>query len=242
MEFVGTAQPSRFSVRSPFFLAMAFVQAAIVVYGFSHTVPFDLAHGLPIRLIVHALVFGAWIALTLVQPALVMTNSLVWHRRLGWIGTGLAAAIVVMGVSAIIFALRSNNLPDIYPQNLFIMRGLIGLLVFAGLFIAAVLLRRRAQWHKRLMLCASVVVIVPGLERALPVFAMGPHWPYFVDGLIDLLVLAGPVGDLVARRRAHRAYAWGIGAVIGGQVLVDVLVPTAVPTALLHALGVSLIP
>ena len=217
MEFVGTAQPSRFSVRSPFFLAMAFVQAAIVVYGFSHTVPFDLAHGLPILLIVHALVFGAWIALTLIQPALVMTNSLVWHRRLGWIGTGLAAAIVVMGVSAIIFALRSNNLPDIYPQNLFIMRGLIGLLVFAGLFIAAVLLRRRAQWHKRLMLCASVVVIVPGLERALPVFAMGPHWPYFVDGLINQHAELARfdktvVPVVVASRRYFRLRASGPGA------------------------------
>jgi hypothetical protein len=224
----------------PFYLVMSLVLAAIATFGFSHTVPGDLvAPGLPPLLQLHAAVFVAWVLLFVAQPAFVLQGSIALHRKLGWIGAGLAVAMIAMGASAILLALRADAVPPFYPHGLFLVRGIFGLAVFGGLVAAGVLYRRKAEWHKRLMLCASIVVIVPGLERALPIPLLGPSWPFFVDGLAVVIALAGPVCDLVARGRVHPAYYWGVGTIIGGQLLVDVLSPSPLAAAGLQVLGVS---
>ena len=222
-----------------FYLIMALVLAAVVVFGFSHTVPSDLtAPGLPILLQLHAAVFSTWVLLFVAQPALVFRGSLSLHRKLGWFGAALAAAMVVMGAGAVLFALRGGSVPPFYPHGLFLVRGVLGLLVFGALVTAGVSLRRRPEWHKRLLLCASIAVIVPGLERAGPFFLLGSAWPYAVDGIIDLIALAGPIVDLAARRRIHPAYLWGVGSLLLGQIVVDLLAPSPVATAGLELLGV----
>ncbi len=221
-----------------FYLVMSLVLAAIVTYGFSHTVPGDFADpGLPPLLWLHAAVFVAWVLLFVAQPSFVARGSIALHRRLGWIGAGLAAAMVAMGGMAILFALRADTIPPFYPHGLFLTRGVIGLAVFAGLVAAGVAQRRRAEWHKRLMLCAAIVVILPGLERALPIPLIGPAWPFVVDGLAVLIALAGPACDLVVRRRIHPAYLWGVGTIVAGQGLVDALAPSPLATSALRMLG-----
>jgi hypothetical protein len=229
---------ARLEVGRYFYLAMSIVLAGIVVYGFSQTVPSDFTPpGLPLLLKFHAAVFFSWILLSVVQPALIVGGSRALHRRIGWIGTGLALAMVGMGASAILLGLWSGQVPPFYPHGLFIKRGFVGLLVFAALVSTGVVMRRHAPWHKRLLLCATIVIITPGLERAMPLFLFGDAWPYAVDGTIDLLALAGPVFDLVTLRRVHPAYLVGIGAILLGQVAVDLLAPSSVATALLHAFG-----
>ncbi len=221
-----------------FYLVMSVLLGGIVVFGFSHTIPFDLAPpGLPLLLLVHAAIFGAWVVLFIAQPALVAGRSVGVHRRLGWVGTALACAMILLGGSAILFALRNRTLPPFYPPGLFIVRGVVGLALFAGLLAAAIRLRRRIEWHKRLMLCAAITVVVPGLERALPLPLFGTAWPFVADGTVDLIALAGPALDLVTRRRIHPAYLWGVGAIIVGQAAVDLLAPSPVAVILLRLVG-----
>ena len=235
-----TEAPAKIRIRDPFYLVMTVVLMAIVVFGFSHTVPGDLqVPDFPVLLVVHGAIFGAWVLVALAQPALVMNGSLALHRRLGWVGVALAVAMVVLGASAVVLALWADSVPPFYPHGLFVIRGLIGLVVFAALVGAAVARRRQAGWHKRLMLCASIAVIVPGLERAMPLFLFGARWPFVVDGVVDALLLAGPIVDWVVRRRIHPAWLWGGGVIVGGQVLVYALAPSPVAQAMLHALHVS---
>ena len=216
---LGGAPPRR--VGRPFYLIMSLLLAAIVVFGFSHTVPGDLAApGLPPLLQLHAAVFAAWVLLFVAQPSLVARGSLALHRRLGWVGVGLACAMVAMGAAAVLFALWSDSIPPFYPHGFFLVRGLFGLALFAGLTTAGALRRREAEWHKRLMLCAAISVIVPGLERALPIPLFGAAWPFYADGAADLIALAGPATDLAIRGRVHPAYVWGVGAIVGGQAMV----------------------
>ncbi len=225
-------------VKRRFYLIMALVLTAIVALGFSNTIPYDFkTPGFPPFLVVHGVVFATWMLLFVAQPALVMQGSLALHRKLGWFGAGLAVAMVGLATVAILGALLSDHVPPFYPHRLFLVRGIMGISVFAGLVIAGIAQRRRGEWHKRLMLCASIVVIGPGLERALPIPDMGPNWPYIVDALIMLLALAGPVVDLVSRRRVHPAYLWGVGAILFGQLFVDVVTPSPLAPALLHLLG-----
>jgi hypothetical protein len=222
----------------PFYLIMALVLTGIAIRGFSRTIPGDLTTpGFPALLWVHAAVFTAWVALFVAQPALIMAGSLRWHRRLGWVGTGLACAMVALGGIAVLMGLISGHVPSFYPHGLFLMRGMIGLMIFAGLVAAGIMNRRRGEWHKRFLLCASLIVVLPGLERAMPLERFGDHWPFAVDATIDALALAGPAFDLIARRRIHPAYLWGVGAIIAGQAAVYVLAPSAAATFLLHALG-----
>jgi MFS family permease len=186
---------------------------------------------------VHAGVFTAWVVLFVAQPALVMAGSLRWHRRLGWVGAGLAVAMLALGAIAVLMGLISDHVPPFYPHGLFLMRGMIGLATFAGLVAAGIVNRRRPAWHQRFLLCASFVVVLPGLERAMPLDLFGADWPFAVDATIDLMALAGPVVDLIERRRVHPAYLWGVGAIIAGQAAVYALAPSAVAAGVLHALG-----
>ena len=221
-----------------FYLIMSVVLAGIVVFGFSHTIPFDLAPpGLPLLLVLHAAIFGAWVLLFIAQPVLVARRSVSVHRTLGWVGVALACAMILLGGSAILFALRNNTLPPFYPPGLFIVRGVVGLALFAGLLAAAIRLRRRIEWHRRLMLCAAITVVAPGLERALPLPLFGTAWPFVADGVLDLIALIGPASDLLVRRRIHPAYVWGVGTIVAGQAIVDLVAPSPVAVVMLRLAG-----
>ena len=222
----------------PFYLIMSLVLAGIAVAGFSRTVPGDFAvPGFPALLWLHAAVFTAWMLLFVAQPALTMAGSLRLHRRLGWLGAGLACAMVALGSIAILMALWADQVPPFYPHGLFVMRGLLALALFAGLVVAGVGNRRRPAWHKRLILCASIIVVVPGLERAMPIPMLGPHWYLVVDAVIDVIALAGPCVDLAAHRRVHPAYLWGVGAILLCQLTVDATASSSLANALLRGLG-----
>ena len=238
MASVASHTESRIEPGRYVYVVMSLVLAAIVVDGFSHTVPSDLvAPGLPLLLQAHAAVFCAWVLLMVVQPALIVAGLRSVHRTLGWLAAAVACAMVVMGGWAVLFGLWSDSVPPFYPHGLFITRGGIGLLVFASLVGAGVALRRRADWHKRLLLCASIAIVVPGLERAMPIPMFGPMWPLVVDGAIDLLAFVGPAIDLIERRRIHPAYWYGVGAIVLGQALVDLIAPSPLATAFLHLVG-----
>jgi hypothetical protein len=221
-----------------FYLVMALVLTAIVVFGFSHTIPYDLAApGFPLFLVVHGVVFSAWMLLFIAQPAVAAYGSIALHRRLGWFGAGVATSMAVLASGAILLALWSDHLPSFYPPGLFVFRGFTGVATFSGLVVAAIRLRRRPQWHKRLMLCASIIVIAPGLERSLPVPMMGPFWYYGVDGLVLALAAAGPVFDLLTQRRIHPAYLWGVGAILSGQIFVDLVVASPLAPLVVRLVG-----
>ncbi len=236
--FAAAATPAR--REGVFYLAMSVLLAGLAVAGFSRTVPGDFrAPGLPWLLWLHAAVFGAWLILSVAQPVLVRHGSRRLHRRLGWAGVVLACAMVGLGAAAVLLALRAGAVPPFYPHGLFLMRGAIGLLLFAGLVAGGAASRRRAGWHKRLMLCASLVVVLPGLERAMPLQLFGSRWPFAVDGVLDTIALAGPAADLIARGRVHPAYLWASGCIVAGQIAVYMLATSAAAAGLLTAVGAA---
>ena len=65
----------------------------------------------------------------------------------------------------------------------------------------------------------------------------GTGWPFVVDGIADSILLVGPVVDLIARKRVHPAYVFGIGAAVLGQVVTDLIAPSPLAVVLLHAVG-----
>lgn len=147
--------------------------------------------------------------------------------------------MVGLGGYAVWFGLFTGQLPQFYPHGLFLTRGTIGLLTFLGLVIAAIVARRKPQWHKCFLLRATIVVTLPALERSLPIPLFGAGWWYVVDGIADAILLVGPIVDLIVRHRVHPAYLVGVGAVVLGQATTDLIAPSPIATALLHAIGVQ---
>ena len=88
-----------------FYFSMSLLIAAVVVYGFSHTVDQDLIHATPPRpwiLWLHGFVFSGWLVFFIFQSALVRTHNVKLHRKTGWFGAGLGALIPVLGIATAI--------------------------------------------------------------------------------------------------------------------------------------------
>jgi hypothetical protein len=184
-----------------FYFAMAVLLAAIVGYGFSHTIEENLFHPSfphPRVLYVHAAIFGGWMALFVAQTGLVaLFRQRRWHRWLGWLGAAMACAMPVLGTWS---ALRMTHLRygfgDI-DDVAFLILALNDMAVFAALMAAAILLReRQSEAHKRLILMATCVICVAALTRFPPWLpTVGTAvWPYYL--YVDLL--AGRTGSTPA--------------------------------------------
>jgi hypothetical protein len=208
-----------------FFLGMAAVLAVVIFTGFGQTYPASLTSQppLPTGLHLHGAAFAGWVLLFVAQPALALRGSMRLHRILGWIGAGLAVAMVIMGVWAVRIALVDRIGVSFLPKRVFVMGNLITVLVFAGLVVAGIVRRRAPDWHRRLMLCATICLLSQALGRLLPLGAFGDAAPLVLFGVVDLFALAGPVADLVVRRRVHPAYYWGVGAILAMEAAVPLL-------------------
>lgn len=223
-------------VGRPFYLVMSLIMAAVIVGGFSRTVPGDFRAdpGLPILLHVHGAVFTLWVLVFVAQPAFIARGSIALHRRIGWIGAVLAAAMLIMGTAATLYAIRYDVVPPFFPRPIFLVMNLIGIAVFGGLVAGGIALRRRAEWHKRLMLCATISILGPGLGRLLPMGSFGPAAPLVMFGVIALFAFTGPVADLITLRRVHPAYYWGVTAILLSMAVIGPIAFSPAGAALLQ--------
>jgi hypothetical protein len=216
---------------------MSLVVTAIIAAGFGPSYLSALPPpGLPVWVHLHGAAMAAWIVLFAVQPALVRRRSLPLHRTLGYASIGLVALIVPLGIATDLLAIRRGAVPPFFTPAAMFAADLCDLLLFAGLYAAAFALRRRADWHKRLLLCATVLLTWPALGR-LPLarlFGLDMIIPISV-GLLIALALIGPAHDLVTRRRIHPAYFWGVGLIILVQPL-HVLLAESAPVRAIVAL------
>jgi hypothetical protein len=203
-----------------FFLAMGAAIVVTVVAGFAPTYylrDFFTAAPLAPLLHLHGLLFTSWIALVLVQMLLVSRRRVDIHRRLGVAGAVLAAIAVSVGFAAAVSSARRGFTPPGGPPPLvFLAIPIWDLVVFSTLVAAGLLLRARRDWHKRLMLMATLAILTPAIVRLPGVIAGGP--PAFF-GLTDLFILACLIYDRVANGRIHPAFLWGGLFVILSQPL-----------------------
>lgn len=205
-----------------FFLVMALAIAGTVVLGFGSDFwrAHDLFFSLPLHVHLHGAVFSGWILLYVLQNWLVASGSVDLHRRLGVLAAFVAAAMVVIGITTTVLAIELHRVPSFFPPGIFLALDVLGVLGFGVLTAWAIVLRRHADWHKRLMLCGTVLVMSPALGRILPMPLLGSFGPLAVFVAMSVYVLAGIAYDLKSRGRVHPAYWWGAGVLVVTQVLV----------------------
>jgi hypothetical protein len=94
---------------------------------------------------------------------------------------------------------------------------LVNLLVFAILVITGLALRRRTDFHKRLMLLATVTMLGPAIARIV-VLVSHSAWAQILA--FDFCILACVAVDTALHRRLHPAFGWGAAFVVGSFHLI----------------------
>jgi len=203
-----------------FFLRAAVIMTVIIITGFS----FQLAMGRstfasPVRVHLHAVLFMGWVAIYLTQNVLVATDRIHLHRRLGWLAAAWMAAMVVSGFVVTAAMVRSGTVPFFFRPLHFLVFDPVAVLTFASLTTAAILLRRHTDWHRRLHFCGMTILLGPAFGRLLPLPLLQPWSWEATYAVILLFPLAGAWADIRRCGKAHPAWKWGIGAIVGSLLL-----------------------
>ncbi len=206
-----------------FFFASATL-LLIVIAGFSPTLYlkffFDTFE-VPIYLQVHGAVITFWFLWLLSQTSLIAVNRVDVHRRLGKIAAVFGFTVVPAGLMAnfrMVPRLREAGLDteaNLEAATMLVWGNLFDLLAFTCFLLAALYFRRRSEIHKRLMLFASLAIMLPPLARISrwPVFSSIGEIPF---ALSSILLLLGTlfVHDFMTRRRLHVATIVGASCYI----------------------------
>jgi hypothetical protein len=219
--------------------------AATAFLGFAPTFWVPMAQGVPERiavLAIHGMLFFGWTLFLIYQAQLVVSGNTARHRDIGLVGISLATAMVIFGgLAAINAAKRAIGSGFADGGEAFMIVPLASLFSFAVLVTAAILNLRRSEWHKRLMLSATAVILDAAIARPFIAYiVMGGHIPPFqgtvglaglnsppppVAGVLPpaliglLFIVAGMIFDWRKLGKVHPAYWWAGGFALSVQLL-----------------------
>ncbi|MEO6092416.1 MAG: hypothetical protein ABIT04_04670 [Novosphingobium sp.] len=183
------------TLRMTFWQKMALGLALFIAFGFAQFSArgfVDLGH-IPAYIHLHALVMLGWLGLTVAQPMLAERRDRALHRKLGWIGAVLAALIVGLGSYVAIKVIAAHHVPPFFTPPYFLALTQIGLIAFGGLVAAGIARRRETQWHRRLIIGSTVMLMEPALGRILPMPLIMPwgEWAVLLVQIGALAIVAG---------------------------------------------------
>ena len=218
-----SAMAERGERRNRFFVGMSLVLLIVVLAGFSPTLylrPFFDVSPIPAYLYAHGAVLTAWFVWLFGQSYLVGVRRIDLHRTFGTAGAMLAAMVVVAGLMAQfdkaprLSALGLDMDSRLGADSAIFWTNIATLMAFSSFVAVAIVFRRRADVHKRLMLLASLAIIGPAVGRISrwPIFGWGDLNTYapvlertLPIGVLILGMLAVVAYDLVSSRRLHGA-------------------------------------
>jgi hypothetical protein len=186
-----------------FFASMAGLILLTVFIGFARTYYLaGMFHApLPSLLVhFHGAMFSCWILLFIAQIALVATNRIRWHMRLGVFGVILAVLMVLVGFATLIAVVRRHAVFAMGLDTLF-AGDVLQLSTFAFLVGWAFLARRDGPAHKRLMILGTVALLGPALARWPFPFVFSSALVFF--GMLDAIPILLIAFDLWSRTKIH---------------------------------------
>ena len=210
-----------------FYSRMAIFLVVVVFLGFAPSFylrgivpPYPRPNpSLPPAVMFHGLMFTLWMALVVVQTQLVATRRVENHMKLGAAAMLIAIALVPVMYLTAVWAVARHSHPPFTDDLNWTAIPLAVIPAFAFLIYEAWRRRREAQWHKRLMLGATIIFAAgPGFGRiplAPPIF-----WGFAAQLLAGIALLYLPlfIWDRRTQGKVHPAtwtgYAVGMAAAI----------------------------
>lgn len=170
----------------------------------------------------HGLVMASWIALFLVQTQLIARGHPDVHRKIGAFAAPLVVAMLAISIPVLLDAAArkahgAHGAP--FYLRLVAFDG-VNLLLFACLAAWAVAMRFRGDYHKRLMLLATLSLLGPAFGRLME-YANGMHGDNDLAVLLLMLACLGAAAivDIVGLRRLHPAWILGALPVAAADLL-----------------------
>lgn len=214
-----------------FFFAAAVGIAATVLAGFGAFAVLGISSiTAPWWVHIHGVSFMAWVGLYVTQNLLVLRGNTSLHRRLGRVGAGLALWMVLVGLVLTPVTIAAGRIPPFFTPGYFLALDWVNITGFAVLVGAALHLRKRTDWHRRLMLCATVTVTAPAWGRLLVLADAISTWSNI--GMLLACIALAMAADWHIRGRVHPAYLWGFAAVLSMAPLITFLSTFAPVSAL----------
>ena len=179
-----------------FYLGFGLIGLAVVALGFGVTYVLPMARrsfSAPWFVHLHGAFALGWIALLIAQAHLVRITRTPLHRRLGQAALPLAVLVWASGIATGVWA-AARDLPQQGTAATSSLGGTVtGLSLYLSLAIAAVATRRRPDWHKRLIMLATIQLLWPAFFRLRHLLPMVPDpdiWFAFVLAYSPILVAA----------------------------------------------------
>lgn len=223
-------RPPRFAAQHPadawFFPTIVAIMWLILLGGFVPEI-IERAGGnvrpYPLVIHAHAVVFFGWMVFLTSQVALVRTGNIAWHRRMGLVGVGMAAAVLVFGPAAAL-TMQMGHLARQPPQFLAIQLLNIGL--FGGMIAAGLYFRGQPAAHKRLMLIGTLALVGAGFGRIVRMVTGAPPPFTLIPGVYiasNILILVIAVHDYRTRGRLHPVFVVAAAVMLAVELLAGVL-------------------
>jgi uncharacterized membrane protein YozB (DUF420 family) len=220
-----------------FYVFLAGLCAAIAFTGFAGTywlqLPVGTFVGSPL-LHLHGLLFSVWTLFFLWQAILIANRRIANHRAWGLAGIALATAMVFTGTAVAITGLEERAAHG-YAEagRVFLVVPVSAIGLFAGFVVAAMIRRRRTDWHKRFMLVANVGLLNAAIGRFFFLAFVGggpglrpglsppapPETALIPSLLADAVIVIAMIFDWRVRGRPHPAYVWGLGISLAVELL-----------------------
>lgn len=219
-----------------FFLVSALLMMAVIFAGFSVQLAMGRSTFAASAIThVHALVFMGWVVIFALQTAFATVGPLSFHRKLGWLGAAWMVPMAVLGPALTIDRVRAGRVPFFFEPQHFLFANPMTMLAFLTLTGAAIVLRHRTDWHRRLHLCGMAALMGPGFGRLLPMPLMEPF--AFQSAVVAGFVfpLAGVIVDIRRGRGVHPAWKCGFAVLIATLVLTELIARSPLGAALYTA-------
>lgn len=243
----GAVIGARTSTRPYFYFYMALLCAAAAFGGFLPTFWLPMTQGHEVAspvIFIHGLLFSMWALFFVLQTWLVASGQTANHRAAGLFGIALASVMTVFGFLVELKEIQRAGAAGNLDAGLsFSILPLWHLLFFATFVTLAIINIRRPEWHKRLMLVATIMLLNAPLARPfiyflgfhghMPVAAGLPSPPGALDGLapedyvVNLILLIPIIYDWVKRGRPHFVYLLGGGVTVLMEMLQSPISRTA---------------
>lgn len=173
---------------------------------------------LPILFVLHGVLMTAWYVLLVVQSALVNSNKIKWHMRLGW-GLGVIAFLAVISAIPVMMGFAPRMLalgfldvtnPDrFWFQNVQWTNDIFALVTFSSMVGIGFINRNNKALHRTMMLFASMAFTGPATGRMLEWMAPSLFLPVTVT-IYLLFPLSFFIHDWI-RYKKFPVYAfWGL--------------------------------
>lgn len=202
-----------------FGIGIAGLVVVVVGFGWTYAVPMlRQTFTAPWYVHLHGASALAWVLLFIGQPLLVRRRRTGLHRKLGHVGLPVAVIICSSGIATAGWA-AARDLPEIGSAATSALAGTVtGLGLFVSLVVGAIMLRKRPDWHKRLMLLATIHLLWPAFFRLrhwLPDVPNPEIWLAVVCAYLPIVIAA--VRDKAKYGKVHPVWLFVAPALIVEQ-------------------------